>query len=80
MRKQWQKESLFLIKIPKYTVDLMPTFYHNGAKNKRDAIWAFYKNFVKANFPLILLKAKVFFVKMRYYRRIFKEKEEELMK
>ena len=44
----------------------MPTFYHNGAKNKRDAIWAFYKNFVKANFPLILLKAKVFFVKISF--------------
>lgn len=53
----------------------MPTFYHNGAKNKRDAIWAFYKNFVKANFPLILLKAKVFFVKMRYYRRIFNKRK-----
>lgn len=51
----------------------MPTFYHNGAKNKRDAIWAFYKNFVKANFPLILLKAPPIFVRMK--SDYFEEKE-----
>lgn len=51
----------------------MPTFYHNGAKNERDAIWAFYKNFVKANFPLILLKASPIFVRMKL--DYFEEKE-----
>ena len=48
----------------------MPIFYHTGAKNKREA---FYKNFVKANFPLIPLKAPPFFVRIK--SDYFEEKE-----
>jgi len=51
----------------------MPIFYHTGAKNKREVLWAFYKNFVKANFPLILLKAPPIFVRIK--SDYFEEKE-----